>query len=399
MRRCDLCGVDVPTNAYLQHERGRRHASFRFYGPEGHGTIMVKDILVLHPTRYLRPHQVPRPFADCARRARELVIPHLVSLGGVDLFKSACAKFSPENMAGQLMSLQGLEAFQTGLRASHAAFDFPSAGSVSIPPDMVAVAVALVEENPFGGALRHVRLRLSDQPSASAFHNAAAHHAPGNLLPEITMAAALMALASAVSRSRPSRLDLDVDMGRAIEHRHRMAALCSRLAASLRSRSRFGALKLTLKMDSPAFRTSDADGLVAAAESAWWDRELTVLKGTHAGGESPLRHLPATLVRHILDLAVRRDRAWVRIHLSERCNDGELQEELTIASRGFPVDDPEAGSAMPMGGAAPPPASQAPPAALHAAAGPAAPTLGVAPPVPPAGAGADLDAIAAMLVD
>ena len=316
----------------------------RYYGNAKH---VVQHIRLLQPDgtleRHVPPHRVPDKMVAAARRGRELVVAskHLVAHAGVALYNDACLRVTPEHLCAALLRFEDLELLRQECRLV-----FTDATAAH-----VAATAALIQTNTLcaGRQLREVQLSM-------------AVPLPGDAVAEPALGAALTALADALTHLRSGGQRVTLHLGVALRQRRCIELLVRALERSLLAATGMSQLTISASTGS-SWRADDAARLVDAAKCGWRARELAVLHGTHAHGESHLRLLPAALVRTILDLAADGARPCVKVQ-----GFGAVSGQGAAATSGAPTD-------------ASLPAPQAP----------------VAPPPPMSHAGADLGFIASLV--
>jgi hypothetical protein len=193
-------------------------------------------------------------------------------------FEQTCSRFfAPESLCAALVRLEESGAMQQSR---------PSLRFSNATAPHIAVAAAVVQRNPFGAdAVRHLDLSVADTDPAS----------------ELGVSAALTALATSLERLNAGGQRVTIRLGTALTQRRLVQLLVQRLGHSLRSAT--GLVLLSLEAAPGVLRAADEAVLRAAAQGGWQAREVAVLLGTHASSSSPLRLLPAALIRQILDLA------------------------------------------------------------------------------------------------
>ena len=363
-RRCDACGVNVPEKNWLHHVNGKQHQWVRFYGTENRHYAAVGPFRLDGLNTHMRAHKVPQRVADCSRRARELALQQLALQSSHVDFGPAKNKFLPEVICPLLL--------QHAADPSSSLESLPCADvAVQATPAHIAVIAALLTHNFMAGAAASRSELTSVQVCPTPLPHVIGASPSNNYIDELAMSAALAALAASLVRPRRYGLVVRLHLARALTLRHRIDLVIRHLCKALATAKSLSQLRLSLT--SVDFRASDAEALIDAAQRGWRERQWAVLQGTHAARESPLRTLPSALVLHILELVAAEGRTRVVVECaSGTYRSAELAPAPALESAALPA----------------PPLQLAPP-----------PLLPVPPPVPPAGGGgADLDAIAAMLL-
>ena len=311
MRRCELCGTSVPVSGWQQHVHGRRHQSMRFYGQPDH---LVLDLSLADPVQpqyprptniRMRPVDVPERIVACARRARELVITSrvLVAHTGLALFDKACQYLSPECICTCLYQFDKQDAMHRERPLLRADVDLTDPLSTANPAATVAAAAALIACNSLSaGAPRELHeIELLVRSPLADLEN--------DPVREAALAAALTAFAEALPHLRAGRQQVTMRLPGVVQRRH-VVLIVRALERALFASTGLSELIL---LQAGILRDEDIARLSDASWRGWHARELCVLRGTHAHGDSPLRLLPEHIVRHILDLAAETCR--VRLHI------------------------------------------------------------------------------------
>jgi hypothetical protein len=128
---------------------------------------------------------------------------------------------------------------------------------------------------------------------------------------EAALGAALTALAEALGRLRRGGQRVELHLGAALVERRCINLLVRQLERALLAAT--GLVALAVSASPGSWREADTARVEEAAWRGWRARELMVLRGTHGRGDSPFRVLPAAIVRHILELVACSCRARVSV--------------------------------------------------------------------------------------
>ena len=285
MRRCDLCSTTVPANAWIQHERGKRHTSFRFHG---RGDMAVRHITLRNPDgsveKSVRPHAVPERVVATARSAQDLIGRELFAHSGHALLSSAQAFLSIEEVCAVLLRLD-----EGGtLRTARPVVCLAEADAAA-----AAAAAAILSRSAGEGRNELQELSLSVQSSRASIYGGAAG--------EAALSAALACVGHALAVQRAGGLRVALRLGGALQQRRCVNLLVKSLERALRRST--GLVELHITTAAGTMREEDVTRLVTAAALGWRERQRTVLLGTHADCDSSLRRLPNAIVRQILEYA------------------------------------------------------------------------------------------------
>ena len=324
--KCALCGVTVPENARLQHERGRKHNGMRFWGDPNATVGPIRRTLADGANQVLRPFDVSDAVVACARRARSIVLPSIVSHSGVAHFHQVVDRFAPERLCGVLLDLEERRQASRGAGLPHAAtLAMPEATDAH-----VVCAAALLSGPADAFFARPRELSIQTRPRSGP--------APGDLVggagmaEEAGLSTALALLADQLPRLSPGSC-VHINLRDALTQRRHVAALVEHLATALRAAT--GIAELRLSAWHGRLRAEDEVRLRDAAAAGWRARVLTVLAGARGGGGgggggasvadgatdarraldgSPLAMLTPDLLRYILEMVRRGGRARVAVH-------------------------------------------------------------------------------------
>ena len=315
MPLCALCGVNVPANGRQQHEKGRRHQSFRFHGV---GNRDCKNVTVRNGMAkiVLRPHEIADSVVETVRGARALVCgggarsghTPLVAHTGVDSFDRVLAFFEPEILCEAMQRLYTPPHGPLGPLYVAAHFDRVVIGHVSSsgrggasPQELAVVAQWLTsgfndDPSPERSSACTLVVRLA-QPAA--LDVALQSH---NQLREMSTSAALCALSRALGCARrPLRVELHV--GGALVERRLASLFSSSLTRAIGASTTLA--EVAVHSWSGCWRAEDGGTWREAAREAWRARAVAFLLGSHAraGADSPVRMLPAAIALLILEMA------------------------------------------------------------------------------------------------
>ncbi len=339
---CPLCSVTVPSNGWIQHERGDKHQRLRFYGPGASRKRKVGRVPLLNigpdgskvPQSSWRPHEIPDAAVARARRARELVTddPRLiVAHSGMDLYENILARFSAEAVCADawllerqwMLPVHELDAGGGRFLLKHAAEGGPSlrlADGVATPDMLLCAAERLVaprRREPGSHRppwLHSLEVRLAAPPGVwpGGGHDSSQIES----WRQIELSIALAGVAAALARCADGqRVELHLS-GELATRRRLLVLVVNALDRALSTAPWLA--ELTISSEAPPgapsgdLREEEVERLRLAATSGWRARALLVLAGGREP-RSPLSALSRELIWHILGFIGHRTRLRIGV--------------------------------------------------------------------------------------